>query len=70
MEKWLSEVNRILLRKIGISVHDLADFDIYNTWRDGASPAEGAYRALEFDDMGILDELEAEVGDVLAWLSS
>lgn len=67
---WRHQVSQILLRKIGLGLDDLADFDSYNTWRDGASPAEGALAALEFDDFGIIQELEEQFDDVLAFLAS
>lgn len=60
MEQWLDKVDRIIFDKYGISVHDLADFQIWDLWHDGVSPEEGALEALENDDIGsmILEEFE------------
>lgn len=64
MNEWLRQVDQILLKHLGISVHDLADFDIYNTWRSGASPADGAFEALTNDSLGTwaLQELMTGLG--------
>ena len=52
MKQWLNEVDAIINGQIGMSVHDLADFPIYDYWSDGVPPSEGAYLALENDDIG------------------
>ena len=57
LKQWIAEVDRIIGRRIGISVHDLADFQIWDNWNDGVTPAEGADVALDNDD---LPWLEAE----------
>ena len=57
LKQWLAEVDVIIGRRIGISVHDLADFQIWDNWNDGVTPAEGADVALDNDD---LPWLEAE----------
>ena len=57
LKQWIAEVDAIISRRIGISVHDLADFAIWDSWNDGVTPAEGADIALANDD---LPWLEAE----------
>jgi len=57
LQQWIAEVDRIIGRRIGISVHDLADFAIWDSWNDGVTPAEGADIALDNDG---LPWLEAE----------
>jgi len=58
LKQWIAEVDRIIGRRIGISVHDLADFAIWDSWNDGVTPEEGDDIALDNDD---LPWLEAEV---------
>jgi len=57
LKQWIAEVDRIIGRRIGISVHDLADFAIWDSWNDEVTPEEGADIALDNDD---LPWLEAE----------
>jgi hypothetical protein len=51
LEEWLAEVDKILAGKLGISNSDLADFDIWSCWDSGMSPYDGAYEAMENDDL-------------------
>ena len=55
LEAWINQVDGIISRRFGISVHDLADFAIWDAWNDGVSPAEGAEMALENDDLPWLE---------------
>ena len=48
VEQWLFRVDAIVNKRCGVSVHDLADFCIWDCWQDGMSPANGALEALEF----------------------
>jgi len=57
LRQWIAEVDAIISQRIGISVHDLADFAIWDSWNDGVTPEEGADMALDNDD---LPWLEAE----------
>ena len=51
VNQWLSRVDAIVSERCGISVHDLADFCIWDCWHAGMSPADGAIEALENDDL-------------------
>ena len=59
LDQWLVKVDRIISARFGISVHDLADFCIWDAWNDGLSPVEGAEMALENDDLPWLETEEA-----------
>ena len=52
---WLDEVNRLCFAKIGLGVLDLADFNSWNCWNDGASPEEGLEELLEENDFDLDD---------------
>ena len=47
---WLALVNRQLLRRVGLGLFDLGDFNARDCFDSGASPAQGAQDALEADD--------------------
>ncbi|MAH49541.1 hypothetical protein CMI37_27210 [Candidatus Pacearchaeota archaeon] len=51
LTEWQNAVNRILLRKIGIGIGDLADFCIWDCWNDDMSPEDGAMEAIQNDDL-------------------
>lgn len=59
---WMKIANRWLVARLGISIHDLADFCSRDLYDAGASALEAAITALESDDLGAtmldwLDEL-------------
>jgi DNA-binding ferritin-like protein (Dps family) len=53
-DDWMKAVNRYLFARLGISIHDLADFRSRDLYQDGASAEEAALTALECDDVGAL----------------
>lgn len=40
--QWMKAVDDIVWRKVGCSVHDLADFMFRDAYDDGATPAQAA----------------------------
>ena len=55
-EKWMAEVDAILIRKIGLSSIYLPDCDYYGMFACGDSPSEAAYYAIDYaDDADTLD---------------
>jgi len=54
-EQWMAAVDAILLRKLGVSTSDLADFCSRDAYEDELSPEEGALEALEHDGTGGMD---------------
>ena len=55
MGEWLAQVDGIVNKRCGISVHDLADFPIWHCWDDGMTPENGADEALNNDDLPWLE---------------
>jgi hypothetical protein len=49
--QWRNKVDALLSAKLGIGVDDLADSDLYSEWENESTPNEGAYYALENDDL-------------------
>ena len=47
---WLALVDARISRAYGIGLFDLADWNMYDAYESGSSPAEGAREALESDD--------------------
>ena len=56
---WMVEVDNVCRERLGLSVHDLPDWNSYDTWDSGASPLEGAGAAAGASDLLTDDELEA-----------
>jgi len=60
MAEWLREVDAVILKIVGLTHEDLADFPIYDLWSDGTSPTDAAYECLvEWNDMdpGLFEEM-------------
>lgn len=49
-EAWLREVDKILVRKIGLTHSDLSDFNSRDMFEDGCTPADAASECLANDD--------------------
>lgn len=50
-DEWIKRVDGEIARRLGISVHDLADFLSYDLWAAGTPPVDAAREALENDDL-------------------
>tara|TARA_Y100000310_G_C20017939_1_gene506047 strand:+ start:254 stop:475 length:222 start_codon:yes stop_codon:yes gene_type:complete len=51
LDQWMADVDQVVTDRLGISVHDLADFCAWDAWNDGMSPEDGAEMAMEGDDV-------------------
>jgi hypothetical protein len=63
IDEFVEEVDRVVMGKLGVSVHDLADFPFFDYFnesddRDGVA-YENAVEACAFD---FIDQVEAEYG--------
>jgi|TARA_R110001583_G_scaffold70887_1_gene200138 hypothetical protein len=63
IDQFVEDVDRVVMRKLGVSVHDLADFAFFDYFnesddRDGVA-YENAVETCAFD---FLDQVEAEYG--------
>lgn len=61
-DEWLAEVDRILIRMVGLSSADLADAPYRDSFHDEVSPAEMVSVIAEWDE--VLAGFLAEVGGV------
>lgn len=48
---WLALVDARIVRRVGVGLFDLADWNMRDAYEGGSSPAEGAREALESDDL-------------------
>ena len=46
-EDWMKKVDEAVEALTGMSEEDLPDWDAYDIWADGATPAEGAQIAID-----------------------
>jgi hypothetical protein len=46
-DQWMKDVDKYLLRKVGLTHSDLPDFPSYDMWSDGISAEEAAQDLLE-----------------------
>ena len=46
-ETWMAKVDAAVLKKYGVSVHDLPDLPFYDYWIDGITPSEVAKIAMQ-----------------------
>lgn len=44
---WMKKVDRAILRRVGVSIHDLPDQDFASAFEEGADPDEFALEVLE-----------------------
>ena len=51
IKQWLAKVDALVIGICGMSVHDLCDFPIWDTWQDGASPKDALEVIAEWDDL-------------------
>lgn len=49
-KQWIAKVDANLESRIGLGHEDVADFNSYDAWDDGMTPAEGADECLSRDD--------------------
>lgn len=47
---WLALVDARIVRRVGLGLFDLADWNMHDAYTDGASPKDAAQQALESDD--------------------
>jgi hypothetical protein len=50
IEQYIAKIDRIVIAKVGLSVHDLPDVPFYDWYEDMVPPAEAAREALEYAD--------------------
>jgi hypothetical protein len=48
---WLALVDARIVRRVGVGLFDLADWNMRDAYESGASPREAAQEALESDDL-------------------
>jgi hypothetical protein len=46
-EQWQILVNLEIVKRTGLGIDDLPDFDYWNYWHDGVSPVETAEEVIE-----------------------
>lgn len=49
LAQWMKRVDVEVMKRAGVSVHDLADQSYWDWWNDDLSPSEAAERALVDD---------------------
>ena len=55
LKQWMAEIDAIISKRFGVSVHDLADTTYWDMWNDEMTPTEGAHEALANDDLPWLE---------------
>jgi hypothetical protein len=51
-ETWMDKVDAVVVRTVGLSIHDLADQPFYDWFVDGITPAQAARMALADEGWG------------------
>lgn len=49
--EWLAAVDRLIGHKCGLTHRDFVDFPSYDTWNDGATPADALEVLAEWDEL-------------------
>jgi hypothetical protein len=47
---WLALVDKVMYRKVGLSANDLGDYNLWDLYEAGVSPADAAQECLDSDD--------------------
>lgn len=51
---WLEQTDRIMVRRYGVGLLDMADAPLRDYYEDGITPAQAAGLVLEGDDIGAM----------------
>lgn len=49
LEAWLRDVDKVLIRRCGLTTGDLADQCYWDMWNDEVAPSEAAQVALDYE---------------------